>query len=158
MEKCSPEGRDCIERNFHSTFNCSVTCEGVYADVQWKDEPIMNTEDKLLEEEVEMVFEGSVGEEVKTELERLDTKLMRMYKKMYTDLERRMKLMEGNIGKTGEELDKEKFRKLISEYKKFKMENVRHFRFNSNGTSRMFGKSTLSTRFNIQEFMLTIEV
>ena len=138
MEKCSPEGRDCIERNFHLTFNCSVTCEGVYADVQWKDEPIMKeeVEDSLVGEEIANAVEESVGEEAQKEIKMLDKKLMRMYK-MYADLERKVKLMEG---KTGEEMDKEKFEKLIAEYKKFKMENVRHFRFHPWATSSMFGK------------------
>ena len=34
LEKCSPWSRDCIEKNFAQTFNCNVTCEGIYADVQ----------------------------------------------------------------------------------------------------------------------------
>ena len=138
MEKCSPEGRDCIERNFHSTFNCSVTCEGVYADVQWKDEPIMKeeVEDDLVGEEIANVFEESVGEEAQKETRMLHKQLMRMYKK-YDDLERKVKLMEG---KTGEEMDREKFEKLIAEYKKFKKDNVRHFRFHPCATSSMFGK------------------
>ena len=33
LKKCSPTGRDCIERNSAETFNCSVNCEGFYADV-----------------------------------------------------------------------------------------------------------------------------
>ena len=33
MEKCSPKGRDCIEKNTSQTFNCNATCEGVHADV-----------------------------------------------------------------------------------------------------------------------------
>ena len=121
MKKCSPKGRDCFERNFFHTFNCSATCEGVYADVQWEDDPIMNEED------------------VREEMETLDKKLMRTYK-MYPNLERKMKLMIGNKVKMGEEIDKEKFRKLISEYKKFKMENVRHIKFHPNATSNMFGR------------------
>ena len=35
LEKCSPNGRDCIENDFTQTFNCTVTCEGIYADVEW---------------------------------------------------------------------------------------------------------------------------
>ena len=31
-----PKGRDCIERNFTRTFNCNATCEGIYADVEWR--------------------------------------------------------------------------------------------------------------------------
>ena len=32
MDKCGPEGRDCIERHSSLVFNCSVTCEGIFAD------------------------------------------------------------------------------------------------------------------------------
>ena len=35
MKRCSPEGRMCIERNSMNSFNCNVTCKGIYADVQW---------------------------------------------------------------------------------------------------------------------------
>ena len=143
MEKCSPEGRDCFERNFRRSFNCTVSCEGVYADVQWKDEPIMKeeVEDELVGE----VFEESSGEEVQKEIKTLEKKLMRMYK-MHADLENKVKLMEGN--KAEEELDKEKFKRLIAEYDTFKTDNVRHFRFNANATSSMFGKYSLSV-FNM---------
>ena len=32
-KECDPRGRDCIEKNYAQTFNCNVTCEGIYADV-----------------------------------------------------------------------------------------------------------------------------
>ena len=32
---CSPLDRDCIEGAIGQDFNCSVSCEGIYADVQW---------------------------------------------------------------------------------------------------------------------------
>ena len=32
---CSPTGRDCIEEAVGHAFNCSVNCEGIYADVHW---------------------------------------------------------------------------------------------------------------------------
>ena len=32
---CGPRGRDCIEKAIGQDFNCSVSCEGIYADVQW---------------------------------------------------------------------------------------------------------------------------
>ena len=38
LKRCSPTGRDCIERNSAETFNCSFNCEGFYADVQWAEE------------------------------------------------------------------------------------------------------------------------
>ena len=69
---------------------------------------------------------------------------------MLVELERRMKLnddrmklLEQNINKKDknrDELDKEKLGKLVSEYKKFKRKNVKHFRFNANFTSSVFGK------------------
>ena len=37
MKKCSPKGRDCIEKNSSLNFNCSLTCQGLYLDVQWMD-------------------------------------------------------------------------------------------------------------------------
>ena len=39
-EKCTPEGRDCIKEHSSESFNCSTTCEGVYADVQCTKEGI----------------------------------------------------------------------------------------------------------------------
>ena len=38
MKKCTPEGRDCINKRSTESFNCSPTCEGVYADVQCTEE------------------------------------------------------------------------------------------------------------------------
>ena len=35
MEICGPEGRQCIQENSANTFNCSTTCQGIFADVQW---------------------------------------------------------------------------------------------------------------------------
>ena len=37
-------------------------------------------------------------------------------------------------------MDKDKYLTLISEYKRFKMNNVQHFRFNSAANSADFGK------------------
>ena len=119
---CSPEGRDCIERNSTKSFNCSTTCEGIYADVQWVGKKV--EEDMEDEEAVEKEFKG-----------KNDEKLM----KRLAHLERKMNLVEGALGEKGEEMDKEKFKMLIAEYRKFKTKNVRHFRFNSGENS--FGKS-----------------
>ena len=77
LEKCSPTGRDCIERNSAETFNCSVNCKGFYADVQWVEE---RTAD------------------------------------------------EGR--KRDEEMDKQKYLTLLSEYKDFKRSIVQHYSFN----------------------------
>ena len=103
---CSPKGRDCIESNFTLTFNCSVSCVGVYADVQWVNE--LFEEGEELEEETENIYWkwediGSLNKEMML---------------MYAELERRVKLLEHNTDKKDknrDELDKEKLGKLISE-------------------------------------------
>ena len=79
--------------------------------------------------------------EVLKERERLDEELRKEYNyEIYAKLERKIMLMKGNKKDIAEEMDKEKFKKLIYEYKKFKMENVRHFRFNPNPSLSAFGK------------------
>ena len=55
-------------------------------------------------------------------------------------IERKMKLMKGNKENMAEEMDKEKFKKLISEYKKFKMNSFKHLRFNSVANTAKFGR------------------
>ena len=134
MSRCGPVGRDCIEKKSTQTFNCSVTCEGVYADVHWITDIIKEeVEDKLVEEEVEVkLLPGEVGDELKKMQKQLsDMKLM--HKSL-------RKEMEASFGKRGEELDREKYMKLLAEYKTFKKNNVRHFRFNSEANSSGFGE------------------
>merc|ERR1711963_379629 len=46
-EICNPKGRDCIEKTSAKTFNCSTTCVGIYADVQWVGKTI--EEDTVIE-------------------------------------------------------------------------------------------------------------
>ena len=128
-----------------------MSCEGIYADVEWENEPM----DEEFQEDfqrwepegVEKALEGEDDDDpvdirlLKTTLRNLDKNVMLMY----DQFERKMKLvienkMKNNIDKKGEELDKEKFKNLISEYRKFKMKSVKHFRFNENTKSNMFGK------------------
>ena len=138
MKKCSPAGRDCIERNTIVSFNCSVSCEGIYADVQWVNDPIQEGREPEEEteifhwenEDVESVFvEGGVNIQLlKAMLKSLDKKTMLLKKS------------DDNRSKRGEDLDKENFKKLISEYRKFKMKNVKHFQFDENAISSVFGR------------------
>ena len=51
-----------------------------------------------------------------------------------------MKLME-NIMRGGKEMDKDKYKKLIVEYRKFQTKNINHFRFSSAAVSSSFSKS-----------------
>ena len=122
LKKCHPEGRDCIERNSILSFNCSVTCVGMYADVQW-------VEDKMeddLGDELEVETNKKFGDDLQKEI----------YQRLI-DLERKMKWR--NVEK-GEEMDKEKFKMLTKEYQKFKVKNTRHIRFNSASNSTNFGR------------------
>ena len=121
MEICGPTGRDCIETNSTKSFNCSTTCKGIYAGVQWVGKKI---EEDAEDEEVEAEFKGNDDEKLNKVLRRL------------AHIERKM---EGALGEKGEELDKKKYKMLITEYRKFKTKNLRHFRFNSAENSSAFG-------------------
>ena len=46
MQKCGPKGRDCIENKSAQTFNCSLTCDGMCADINWKDGKMKDEKDK----------------------------------------------------------------------------------------------------------------
>ena len=83
-----------------------------------------------LEEEADIDFNGKVGAELHRE----------MYNRLKDDLKKELELMKGNIGKRGEELDKKKYMRLMTEYRNFKKHNIRHFRFNSAANSSNFGK------------------
>ena len=122
METCNPEGRSCIEKNFAGTFDCNMTCEGVFADVQWVDEQMEEAEEH---DQVEVKFKNIDEEE---------------FAKLVNEVEKRMQRMKGTSDKKGEELDKVKFQKMISEYEKFKMNSVKHLRFNSVANSAKFGQ------------------
>ena len=130
MEVCGPKGRDCIERNSTKSFNCSTTCEGVYADVQWVQKKIEEEmKDEETEEPLKAKFKGNADEDL-NELQ-----------KKFADLEKEVKLLKSSSGEEkGEELDKEKYTMMIAEYRKFKTKSVKHFRFNSAENSSAFGK------------------
>ena len=121
MEKCNPRGRSCIERNFARTFDCNMTCEGVFADVQWVNEQMEESEE---EEEVEVKFKNIDEEE--------------FYAKLMNEVDKKVQgILKGS--KRGKELDKDKFLKMISEYKRFKINAVKQLRFNSAANSSKFG-------------------
>ena len=122
LEICGPKGRDCIEKNSAKNFNCSSTCEGIYADVQWVGKKI---EGEMEDTEAEAVIERKIGKEV--------------YKQI-AELKKEIKLLKISGEGKWEELDKEKYKLLIAEYRKFKSKNVRHFRFNSGAIKHAFCK------------------
>ena len=120
---CGPKGRDCIERHSSKTFNCSSTCKGIFANVQWVGKSV---DEDLTEEK----FVGSKDGE-QNQLEKRLNALVKYIKKMENDRD----------GK-GEEVDAEKYKMLIAEYKRFKKQRVRHIRFQTEkGVIPAFGKN-----------------
>ena len=127
MGICDLQGRHCIERNSRKSFNCSTTCDGIFSDVWWVGNKIEEEmRDDEAEAAVEAKFKGENGEE-----------LNKFYRR-FADLEKEMKLLKRG---SHEELEKEKYRMLIAEYRKFKTKNVKHIRLNSAENSSSFGKS-----------------
>ena len=130
MAICDAKGRDCIEKNSSKTFECNTTCTGVYADVDWVGK---NIEEEFKNDDIQTNLEGKI-----------DSDLM----KILLLLKAEMKLMKNDIGevmkiatgKRGDELDKEKYKMLVSEYRKFKTKNVKHFKFSSAANLSMFGE------------------
>ena len=128
---CDLKGRDCIEKNSSKTFNCNTTCVGIYADVEWvkKDIEVEANEEKT-DATTKAELEGKIDDDLK---------------KMFLFLENKMKMDIGEVmkiatGKRGDELDKEKYKMLVSEYRKFKTKNVKHFKFSSAANLTMFGE------------------
>ena len=120
---CGPKGRDCIERYSSNTFNCSSTCKGIYANVQWVGKSV---DEDLTQEKFACSKDGEQNQLEK----RLDA-LVKYIKKMENDRD----------GK-GEEVDAEKYKMLIAEYKRFKKQRVQHIRFQSEkGFTPAFGKN-----------------
>ena len=71
MKKCGPEGRNCIEKNSAETFNCSMTCEGMYVDIGWKSGipngkiPLPNGKDRKKYAELRSEYQNFKKENVK---------------------------------------------------------------------------------------------
>ena len=134
MDICDPKGRDCIEKNSAETFNCSTTCVGINADV-WAEKTI---EEEIDNEDSEAEKEADTRTKDKDEVLRRLAELERKLERMEVGL--RKVVAEGAIGQKGEKLDKAKYQLLIAEYRKFKLKNVKHFRFSSSRTSSAFGE------------------
>lgn len=80
-------GRDCIEKKSIHTFNCSVTCEGVYADVHWITDIINEDELEYVEEDDDIkLMTGDVGDELKKMQKQL-ANMKLMYKSLKKEME-----------------------------------------------------------------------
>ena len=131
MAICDVKGRDCIEKNSPKTFDCNTTCTGIYADVEWVGK---NIGEDLKDDDIQTNLEGKVDQELLKALILFKTEIMKHVK---NDVEDGIKIA---TGQRGEELDREKYKKLVSEYRKFKTKNVKHFKFSSAANLTMFGE------------------
>ena len=125
-------------RNSFKSFNCSTNCEGIYADVQYVGKKVEE------DEESEIIETGSSG--------KVDEETNKLLKRI-AQLERKMEMVESAFGEKGEEVDKNKYKMLIAEYRRFKAKHVKPFRFKSAANSRDFGQfktipfTVLTTKF-----------
>ena len=84
MKNCSPKGRECIEKESSNSFNCRLSCEGIYADIQWSEEKalmelrskieagnheIENTKDDKEQRKGELLNKGKLANLLKKYLE-----------------------------------------------------------------------------------------
>ena len=143
MDICGPRGRDCIEKNSLETFDCNTTCVGIYADVEWVKKD--NDEEKG-EEKTDETMKADLEKRIEGDLKEIFLLLKREMKLMKNEMKNDIgEVMKIATGKRGDELDKEKYKMLVSEYRKFKTRNVKHYRFNAASNLSEFGKSFLSS-------------
>ena len=139
MATCDPMGRDCIEKRPSQTFHCNTTCVGIYADVEWVKKD--NDEEKG-EEKTDETMKADLEKRIEGDLKEIFLLLKREMKLMKNEMKNDIgEVMKIATGKRGEELDREKYKMLISEYRKFKTKNVKHFRLNAAANLSEFGKS-----------------
>ena len=103
----------------------------MYADV----DHLGNGLEELAEEEPAQYHQGEFSSKAEEML----------YRKIMEGLRKKTQLTKGGNIKTGEEVDRMKFQRLIAEYKNFKSSHVQHFRFNSASNQTAFGQFESST-------------
>ena len=139
MKICDTEGRDCIEKISVETFNCSTTCVGIYADVQWVGRSI---EEELKDEKPDDTMIADLAGKI-------DDDLLKVLLQFKSDNREVMKIA---TGQSGDEVDRKKYKMLISEYKKFKTKNVKHFRFNSAAEFSTYGEYLVGQLLMINKY------
>ena len=131
---CDLKGRDCIEKNSSKTFDCNTTCIGIYADVQLVGR---DKEEELKNEKAEDTMIADLEGKIDNDLLKV---LLLLRNEFKSDNREVMKIA---TGQSSDEVDKAKYKMLISEYKKFKTKNVKHFRFNSAANLSRYGEYLL---------------
>ena len=152
MAICEAKGRDCIEESSSKTFNCNTTCVGIYADVQWVGENMEGElKDVNADEDIRDVLEGKMDDNLLKVLLLFNTEMTKHVQNEMKLIKNDMKHMKNDIdvmkianGQRGDELDREKYEMLVSEYRKFKTTNVRHFSFNPNAKLNIFGETLVA--------------
>ena len=110
----------------------------MYADVQWVGENIYEGfKDRKVDETetIQADLEGKIGDDFMKIFLLLENQMKHMkndMQNMRNDVENAMKFA---TGQSGQEMDREKYKMLISEYRKFKAGNVKHFRFHSDAST-----------------------
>ena len=107
---------------------------GVYADVQWVGKDI---EKELKEDKVDEDKKADLEGKIHVDLLERFLLLEKEIQLMKNDFGQQIKIA---TGQRGEELDKEKYKTLISEYRKFKSKDVKHIRFTSAANLSTFGR------------------
>ena len=127
--------------NSAKTFNCSTSCTGIYADVQWVGSDI---EEELKDDTDELGdLKGKVGDDRRFALIEREMKLMR---KDFGEI------VKSTFGKGVQEKDRKKYRRLISEYRKFKTRSVKYFRFNNGSDFSAYGRPQFDNDKNLNNF------
>ena len=104
----------------------------------WVEDTILNVIGRHLTEGVVFGFENNnVTLQRKYLGGKIDQELLKVLLLFKNDIQDVMKIA---TGQRGEELDKEKYKMLVAEYKKFKTKSVKHYKFNSAANLRTFGK------------------
>ena len=134
MGICDTKGRDCIEKNSSKTFDCNTTCIGIYADVQLV---VRDIEEEFKNEKPEDTMIADLEGKIDDDLLKI---LLLLRNEFKSDNREVMKIA---TGQSGNEVDRKKYKMLISEYKKFKTKNVKHFRFNSAANLSTYGEYLL---------------
>ena len=141
---CDLKGRDCIEKNSQKTFHCNTTCVGIYADVEWVNRDIeVEANEETTDATTKAELEGKIDDDLKRIILFLENKVKLLENKIKMDIGEVLKIA---TGKRGDELDKEKYKMLVSEYRKFKTKNVKHFKFSSAANLSMFGEDEFVQR------------
>ena len=152
MAICDAKGRDCIEKNSPKTFDCNTTCIGIYADVQWVGRDI---EEELKNEKPDGTLNTELAGKIDDDLLKILLLLRNELKSDIREVRREFKsgdkeVMKIATGQKGDEVDRKKYKMLISEYKKFKTKNVKHFRFNSAAELSTYGEYSLGQLLEIK--------